>query len=184
MRRLCHIIISANTVLDTKTVDYMKSQIHTTWTFHRVHFFLYADSASNLKRVDLSHNYLESLSPDIKSDIFTDSLVSIKLNDNYWICDCHLRYESSMYNIHTRNDNLKLSSHVHWEDNCSIRIKEHIGLNSQNLDKALQRGTLFCIIIKLWGVTGFLSAELYRRLGNLGNCLLNVHERTTCDSHF
>ena len=81
--------------------------------------FLFEDSASNLKRVDLSHNYLESLSPDIKSDIFTDSLVSIKLNDNYWICDCHLRYKSIMYYIHTRNDNLKLSSHVHWEDNSA-----------------------------------------------------------------
>ena len=78
-----------------------------------VFLFSDTDSASHLKRVDLSHNYLESLSLDIKSDIFTDSLVSIKLNDNYWICDCHLRYVSIMYYIHTRNDNLKLSSHVH-----------------------------------------------------------------------
>lgn len=50
-----------------------------------------SDSASNLKRLDLSHNYLETLSPDLKTDIFTDSLMSLKLNDNFWVCDCHLR---------------------------------------------------------------------------------------------
>ena len=151
----------------------MKSQTQSTRTFHRVYFlFSDTDSASNLKRVDLSHNYLESLSPDIKSDIFTDSLVSIKLNDNYWICDCHLRYESIMYYIHIYILEMTISSCLlmYIEKTTAQYVSRAHCLNSQNLDRALQRGTLLCIIIILWRVT-----ELYRRLGNLGNCTLDTY---------
>ncbi|XP_067948651.1 amphoterin-induced protein 1-like isoform X2 [Watersipora subatra] len=45
-----------------------------------------------LQRLDLSYNSLETLSLDVAPHIFTERLLSVRLYENFWNCDCKLKW--------------------------------------------------------------------------------------------